>query len=52
MRKDFSTYFPYLFGPKLSVTIKFLKLYIVCLGSETVCSEKDVPAFYSPLAHT
>ena len=42
MPKDFSPYFPHLFGPKLPITRqKILKLSIVYLGFETVCPEKD-----------
>ena len=47
-----STYiFFHLFGPKLSITSKdFWNCLQVCLGSETVCPEKDrQAAFYSPL---
>ena len=52
MRKDFSTYFLHLFGPKLSIKSKnFWNCLWVCLGSETVCPEKDRQmAFYSPLS--
>ena len=42
MQKDFNTYFLHLFGPKLSITsINFWNCLWVCLGSETVCPEKD-----------
>ena len=51
MQKGFNTYFLHLFGPKLSITSKnFWNCLQVCLGSETVCPEKDrQAAFYSPL---
>ena len=51
MQKGFNTYFLHLFGPKLSITSKnFWNCLWVCLGSETVCPEKDrQTAFYSPL---
>ena len=49
MRKDFSTYFPHLFGPKLSITSQ--NFWNCLLGFETVCPEKDKQtAFYSPLS--
>ena len=42
MQKGFNTYFLHLFGPKLSITSKnFWNCLWVCLGSETVCPEKD-----------
>ena len=43
--------FSHLFGPKLSITSKnFWNCLQVCLGSETVCTEKyRQVAFYSPL---
>ena len=46
--------FSHLFGPKLSITSKnFWNCLQVCLGSETVCPEKDrQTAFYSPLCAT
>ena len=48
MRKAFSTYFPHLFGPKLSITSQHF--WNCLLGFETVCPEKDKQtAFYSPL---